>query len=101
MTLSHLSGDNNLKLPVQSGGDGWTIMSWSVYRDRQRPLPVKQPMSQLAWLQLPLRTCHSDPLAFPNIGGRPSCTDLGRLLHQLPVAICSAMIDLAGGARHE
>jgi hypothetical protein len=101
MTLSHLSGDNNLKLPVQSGGDSWTIISWSVYRDRQRPLPVKQPMGQLTCLQLPRRTCQSDPLAFPNIGGRPSSTDLGRLLHRLPVAISSGMIDLRGGARHE
>jgi hypothetical protein len=101
MIISHLSGDHHLKLNLQPGGDSWTIAPCPVYRDSHWPLHAEQYSGQFAYLRLPLWSRRSDPLAFPNIGGRPSSTDLGRLRHRLAVAINSGMIDLAGGARHE
>jgi len=99
ISLFDLSGDNHLKLHVKSGADNWAIMSRSAYPDSQGPLHVKQPMGQFAYLQLRLWSRRSAPLAFPSGGGRSS-PDLVPFLDWFPVAICSAMIDAAGGARH-
>ena len=101
MILSHLLGDNHLKLNVQPGGNSWTIAPWPVYQDSHWPLHAEQYSGQFAYLRLPLWSRRSDPLAFPNSSGRPLSTDLVRLMRQLAVAICSVMIDLTGGARYE